>query len=219
MSEETPPADSCPAISEETVVHVVEDDLDLRDALVCLMSSVGLPHRVHETSAAFLDALPLTGGGCLVLDIRLPGMSGIELAKEVRRLHVAWPIVMMSAHADVPVTIQAFKLGALDFLIKPFESQQFLDAVQQALTQDRIRLQNESQLDERQSRLRQLTPKDWEVIELLRAGDPNKRIAAKLGISERAVEMRRSNILKKTQTTSLPALIELIAANSQRSLR
>lgn len=209
------PAPLAPAT--DAVVHVVEDDLDLRDALVCLMSSVGLPHRVYETPAELLEALPRTGVGCLVLDIRLPGMSGIELAREVRRLGVAWPIIMMSAHADVPATIQAFKLGAWDFLIKPFESQQFLDVVQQALTQDRRRLDDESRIDERQSRLKQLTVKDWDVIELLRAGHPNKRIAAKLGISERAVEMRRSNILKKTHTTGLPALIELIAADAPRA--
>lgn len=201
------------AREEQGVVHVVEDDVDLRDALACLMESVGLAYRVYETSAAFLDALPLTGGGCLVFDIRLPGLSGVELAKEVRQRGVALPIVMMSAHADVPVTIQAFKLGALDFLIKPFESRQFLEAVRQALLRDRERRQQEDRFDQRRIRLQQLTPKDWEVIELLRAGHPNKRIAAMLGISERAVEMRRSKILKKTQTASLPALIELIATN------
>lgn len=219
MSEGMPPADSPPAISTETVVHVVEDDLDLRDALACLLNSAGLSYRVFDAPAAFLDELPLTVGGCLVLDIRLPAMSGIELAKEVRRRCIQWPIVMMSAHADVPAAIQAFKLGALDFLIKPFESQQFLDVVQQALAQDLARRRNESQIVRLQSRLKQLTPKDWEVIEALRSGHPNKRIAARLGISERAVEMRRSNIFKKTQTAGLPALFELIAANSQNSWR
>lgn len=206
-------APSNSALQNDGVVHVVEDDVDLRDALACLMSSVGLPHRVYETSAAFLDRLPLSGGGCLVIDIRLPGLSGVELAKEIRRRGVALPIVMMSAHADVPVTIQSFKLGALDFLIKPFEPRQFLETVRQALLRDDERRRFEHQFDQQQARLKQLSSKDWEVIELLRAGHPNKRIAAMLGVSERAVEMRRSKILKKTQTASLPALIELIATN------
>lgn len=209
------PSNAAP--QNDGVVHVVEDDVDLRDALACLLDSVGLPHRVYETSAALLDALPLTSGGCLVLDIRLPGLSGVELAKEVRARRVGLPIVMMSAHADVPVTIQSFKLGALDFLIKPFEPRQFLETVRQALARDQERRRRANQLDKQQARLAQLSPKDWEVIELLRAGHPNKRIAAMLGVSERAVEMRRSKMLKKTQTASLTALVELIALHPRES--
>ncbi len=212
-------AESAAELSVESVVHVVEDDPDLRDALACLMDSTGLAYRVYQSPSSILEALPRTSCGCLVLDIRLPEMSGIELAKELRRRCVRMPIVMMSAHADVPVTIQSFKLGASDFLIKPFKSGQFLNVVQQALANDRERVLKETQRSSVQARLKRLTPKDWQVIEMLRLGYPNKRIAAQLAISERAVEMRRSNILKKTHTSGLPALIELIAVNMRHASR
>lgn len=211
MSDATTASSSPPVLSAESSVYVVEDDVDLRDALDCLLGSVGLLRRMFETPAEFLAALPLSRSGCVVLDIRLPRMSGIDLAKEIRRRDVRLPILVMSAHADVPVTIQAFKLGVLDFLIKPFESQQFLDAVRQALLSDGARLADELRIEQVASRLKQLTKKDWEIIDLLRPGHPNKRIAAMVGISERAVEMRRAALLKKTETSSLAELFELVA--------
>jgi two-component system response regulator FixJ len=210
---------SASLLSTERSVYVVEDDVDLRDALACLLGSVGLPHQVFETPAQFLEALPLAQGGCVVLDIRLPGMSGIELAREIRRRDVRLPMLVMSAHADVPVTIQAFKLGVLDFLIKPFAPPQFLEAVRAALAQDAARQQAEAKAEVVETRLQELTRKDWEIIDLLRQGFPNKRIAANLGITERAVEMRRSALLKKTNSSGLPELMELIALSRHHQER
>jgi two-component system response regulator FixJ len=143
-------------------------------------------------------------------------MSGIDLMKELRERDVRLPIVVMSAHADVSVTIQAFKLGVLDFLIKPFESHQFVDAVHQALLRDDARRADERRIEHVASRLKKLTKKDWQIIDLLRPGHPNKRIASIVGISERAVEMRRAALLKKTKTSSLAELFELIAQERER---
>ncbi len=204
--------------ADYAVVHVVEDDPDLRDALDSLLSSVALPHHMYDSSAAFRQASPLAAGGCLVIDIRLPGVSGIDLAREIRRRGNELPLIMMSAHADVPVAIQSFKLGALDFLLKPFSSEQFLEVVRQALAKDAERQQSEARSTARRQRLNKLTRRDWEIIERLRLGQPNKRIAASLGISERAIEMRRAALLKKTQTSGLPELFELVALCRRDSL-
>lgn len=202
----------------QAVVYVVEDDPDLRDALDSLLSSVALPHHMYESPAAFRQAGPLAAGGCLVLDVRLPGVSGIELAREIRRGGIELPLIMMSAHADVPVAIQSFKLGALDFLLKPFSSEQFLEVVRQALAKDAARQLTAARATARRQRLNKLTRRDWEIIERLRLGQPNKRIAASLGISERAIEMRRAALLKKTQTSGLPELFELVALCRRDSL-
>lgn len=192
------------------LVHVVEDDPDLQDALDALLDAAALPHRMYQRPDQFRQALPLSAGGCLVLDIRLPGISGVELAAEVRRLGIPLPLIMMSAHADMPATIQSFKLGACDFLLKPFQATQFVDAVRQALAKDAERRQAEAQRAAQQRRLSKLTRRDWEVIEMLRRGLPNKRIATSLAITERAVEMRRAALLAKTQSASLPELFELL---------
>lgn len=199
-----------PVDSSSLTVHVVEDDTDLRVALDSLLDSVSLNRRVYGSPARFLDALPLAGGGCLVFDIRLPDMSGIDLVKEIRRREIELPVIIMTAHADVPLTIQAFKLGAVEFLQKPFPPAAFLEAVRQALNLERQRLQKLAENESLQSRIDCLSRKDWEVIELLQQGHPNKRIAASLGISERAVEMRRSSLLKKVRAQSFSELIEIV---------
>ena len=197
-------------IAMAQIVHVIEDDLDLREALEALLESSDLSCRSHQSAVQFLESPPLEGGGCLVVDVRMPGLSGIDLIKEVRRRKIPLPIIMMTAHADVPVTIQAFKLGAVEFLLKPFSNQQFMEAVQSALQSDRERLREAAAAESVSSRLEQLNQKDWEVIQLIRQGWPNKRIATELGISERAIEMRRASLMKKAQVSTLSALIELV---------
>lgn len=210
MSKSPPVVNSADAQVDSLTVHVVEDDTDLREALGSLLSSVDLDHRRYKSPTDLLESLPLVGGGCLVIDIRMPDMSGIDLVKELRRRQVPLPIVIMTAHADVPVTIQAFKLGALEFLQKPFSTVAFLEAVRNALEVDKTRLQQIAATESLQTRFDQLTTKDWEVIDLMRKGYPNKRIAALLGISERAVEMRRSSLLKKLQVSAVSEVIELV---------
>lgn len=191
-------------------VHVIEDDRDLREALGSLLDSLEIDHRPYDSPLRFLDSLPLSGGGCLVIDVRMPGMSGIELVREIRRRRIPLPIIIMTAHADVPLTIQAFKLGALEFLQKPFSTAAFLESVRTALELDRTRLQQQSDSLSLHARIDRLTPKDWEVIDLIRKGHPNKRIAALLGISERAVEMRRSSLSKKLGVNAIPEVIEIV---------
>ncbi len=210
MSKMQPSPDLTDDLATSLTVHIIEDDTDLREALGSLLASVNLQHLRYDSPVSFLDSLPLSGGGCLVIDIRMPGMSGIDLVKEIRRRKLPLPIIIMTAHADVPLTIQAFKLGAVEFLQKPFSTVAFLEAVRNALDLDRERLQHLAAAESLQSRMEQLTAKDWEVIDLMRKGYPNKRIAALLGISERAVEMRRSSLLKKLRVNAASEVIELV---------
>lgn len=208
---------SVPGLPFTQIVHIVEDDRELREALGDLLDSFGLKYRSFESPARFLESLPLKAGGCLVLDIRMPGMSGLDLFREIHRLEMTLPVIVMTAHADVPVTIQAFRQGAAEFLLKPFAPQQFLMAVRAAMETDLQRQQQNAANESLNSRFSQLTEKDWEVIELLRHGFPNKRIAVELHISERAVEMRRSSLMKKVRVTTLSELIELITCHKLRN--
>lgn len=195
---------------EPLTVRLIEDDTELRDALGSLLSSFGLDHLSYDSPAAFLNSLPFSGGGCLVIDIRMPGMSGIDLVKELRLRKIPLPIILMTAHADVPVTIQAFKLGAVEFLQKPFASHTFITAVRNAVKLDRSRLERLATAKSLRETIATLTKKDWEVIALLRQGHPNKRVAAALGITERAIEMRRASMLKKTCVSNFTELISLV---------
>lgn len=208
---------SASPLSTIPVVHIVEDDRDLREGLACLLQAAGLHQQTHAHPAEFLTEIRNVNAGCLVIDIRLPGMSGIDLIKTLRKRKTPSPIIVMTAHADVPVTIQAFKLGAVEFLLKPFSSQEFLEAVNKALDLDQQRRAVESQSRQLSSRVARLNARDWHLIEKLRLGLPNKRIATDLGITERAVEMRRSTLLRKVNLTTLPELIELVTRYAAQS--
>ena len=205
-------APSSSYIGEERglTVHIVEDDHDLRNGLDYLLDSMGLPHRVYDSPASFQANFSPDGGGCIVLDIRMPGLSGIDLVKWLRNEGVRLPLIMMTAHADVPVTIQAFKLGVVEFLLKPFQTEQFLAAITSALASEQRRMAAMRESYALRERLASLSSKDWEVIDMVRRGWPNKRIAAELRITERAVEMRRSSLLKKADVSTFAALIELV---------
>jgi len=205
------------SLREVMMVHIVEDDPDLRTGLDSLLTSVAIPHRMYETPEEYLKSAIKSGSGCVVLDIRMPGMSGIDLLKAIRQRGIALPIIMMTAHADVPVTIQAFQLGAMEFLLKPFPMNQFLEAVTKAFERDLERMKCETEREQLKTRLDSLSAKDWEVIEMLRQGHPNKRIASELGVTERAVEMRRSALLRRANVTNLPELIELITRHDLQS--
>jgi RNA polymerase sigma factor (sigma-70 family) len=192
------------------VVHVVDDDAAVLDAIRLLLRSVGLPSRGYASAADFLESHQAGNPGCLVLDLRMPGMSGVELQDRLRELECDLPIVFVTAHGDVPTAVRAIKAGAVDFIQKPFPDQKLLDKVHQALALDaRNRALRAERLEIRQ-RIEGLTPREREAMALVVAGLPNKRIARELGISERTVEVHRARVMEKMRVSSVPELVRLV---------
>ena len=194
----------------EGVVYVVDDDADLRDSLVWLIRSVGLEVEAFGSPAEFLAGYDGRGPACLVADVRMPGMSGIELHERLRAGGVTIPAVIITGHADVPTAVRALKSGAAEFLEKPFDRQSLLEKVQRALQEDARRRADEARWEEAERRLARLTEKEREVLQMLADGRPNKVIAAQLGIGERAVEMRRAAVMRKLEAASLAEALETL---------
>jgi two-component system, LuxR family, response regulator FixJ len=189
----------------EGVVHVVDDDLAVRQSLSFLLASDGLPVRLHESALAFLDAMTDTSTGCIVTDVRMPGIDGIELLRRLKARGFSLPVIVMTGHADVPMAVEAMKEGAVDFIEKPFDDDMFLAAVRSAL-----RLQEQhAQITEVQARLQGLSERERQVLEGLVAGKANKVIAYDLGISPRTVEIYRANVMTKMQAGSLSELVRM----------
>jgi len=192
------------------VVHVVDDDAAVLDAIRLLLRSVGLPSRGYASATDFLESHQAGNPGCLVLDLRMPGMSGVELQDRLRELECDLPIVFVTAHGDVPTAVRAIKAGAVDFIQKPFPDQKLLDKVHQALALDvRNRALRAERLEIRR-RIEGLTPREREAMALVVAGLPNKRIARELGISERTVEVHRARVMEKMRVSSVPELVRLV---------
>ena len=191
------------------VVFVVDDDEEVRDSLSVLLESVDLNVEAFDSAHHFLDTFDPEASGCLVLDIRMPGMSGIELQNRLNEKQAILPVIVITGHGDVSLAVKAMKGGAVDFLQKPFDEQELLDQVHQALADDaRRRLE----LDERQiilDRLATLTPREREVMELIVDGKANKNVAAELGVSQRTVEIHRARVMEKTQAGSLAHLVRM----------
>lgn len=195
--------------SADALVYVVDDDPAVLDAIRLLLRSVGLPSQTFESAAAFLDAFDREQHGCLVLDVRMPTMSGIDLQEKLQEMGSTIPIVFVTAHGDIPMAVQAVKAGALDFIPKPFRDQDLLDRVQQAIAIDtRQRRAREGTLS-LSARYDALSPREREVLELVVAGKANKVIAADLGISQRTVEIHRARVMQKMGADSLPDLVRL----------
>lgn len=194
----------------ETIVHVVDDDPDVRDSLRWLIESVGLPVRTYGDAREFLDKYDPERLGCLVLDVRLPGLSGLELQQELMSRPETPPIIMISGHAEVPSAVQAVKAGAIDFIEKPFSEQILLDRIQEALEQQRRAREARTRRAASMALLATLTPREREVMQLIVAGKRNKVIAAELGITEKTVEVHRSRVMEKLQVESLAALVQLV---------
>lgn len=199
-------ADTC----MNPVVYIVDDDADMRDSLVYLMQSVGLSTQAYASPQEFFQAYQRQGSACLVCDVRMPEMSGLELYERLVAEGTALPVIFMTAYADVPMAIRAMKSGAMEFVEKPFHAQTLLERVQLALTEDRRHWEEQSQFNELRQRLSSLTDKEQEALSLIMEGAPNKAIAARFDITERAVEMRRASIMKKLQVHSLAELIRLV---------
>jgi FixJ family two-component response regulator len=196
-------------MTDEATVFIVDDDAAVRRFLSGLIQSVDLRVETHASAQDFLDAYEPGRPGCLLLDVRMPGMSGLELQRELAGQSIDLPIIILTGHGNVPVAVQAMKAGAVDFIEKPFNNELLLDRIQSAVAQsvraDSARIKR----NEISNRLNLLTPRERQVFDLVVAGEVNKGIAHRLGISEKTVEIHRANVMNKMQAKSLASLIKM----------
>jgi two-component system response regulator FixJ len=195
--------------SETAIVHVIDDDDALRDSLAFLLRTADLEVMSHSSAAAFLDSLPLKGLTCIITDVRMPGLSGIDLLRRVRELGIEVPVIVITGHGDVPLAVEAMRFGAIDFLEKPFDDEILLRSVRAALRQQAGAAKRQSERAEIENRLATLSPRERDVLGGLVAGRANKQIAFELGISPRTVEIYRANLMDKMQAGSLSDLVRM----------
>jgi RNA polymerase sigma factor (sigma-70 family) len=193
----------------EPIVYIVDDDPDLRDSLRWLITSVGLRVETFSSAADFLRDFKPNGPGCLILDVRMPGTSGLDLFEDLVARGEATPVIFITAYADVPMAVRAIKSGAVEFVEKPFNRQTLLDKVQLAIRDDSIRRSRQEASERVLAKLANLTAKEREALALIEAGRPIKEIATRLNITARAVEMRLSSLMKKLGVGSLAELLRL----------
>ena len=191
------------------MVFIVDDDESLREALARLFRSVGLGVQAYATPPEFLASKLPDVPSCLVLDIRLPGMSGLDFQAELGNANINIPIIFITGHGDIPMTVRAMKAGAVEFLTKPFRDQDLLDAVQLGLERDRARREQEAPIAELRRRFEKLTPREQEVMTFVTAGLMNKQIAGKIGVTEITVKVHRGNVMRKTGARSLAELVRM----------
>ena len=188
-------------------IFVVDDDASVRDAISNLLESVGLRGETFASADDFLSAPRPEAPSCLILDVKLPGRNGLEVQEELESIGIRIPIVFITAHGDVPMTSRAMKAGAVDFLAKPFQKKDLLDAVHQALERDRIQRQEQAEVSKLRARVDSLTPREREVMDLVVTGLMNKEAAAKLGLSEITVKVHRGRVMQKMEADSLAELV------------
>ena len=193
-------------------VHVVDDDEAVRHSLAFLFESAGLPVRAYESAAAFLLAAPGLAAGCVVTDVRMPGMDGLALQRRLAETGVRLPVIVMTGHGDVPVAVQALKAGATDFIEKPFDDDALLAAVRAALAASRAERERGAEAGRFAARLAGLTPRERQVFDRLVEGQQNKAIARDLGASPRTVEVHRARVMEKMGARSLPELVRMALA-------
>ena len=191
-------------------VFVVDDDDAVRTSLRLLLKSVGLPVETFASAQEFLDGAEGDRAGCLVLDIRMPGMSGLELQQRLNETHSIVPIVFITGHGDVPMAVEAMQHGAVDFIQKPFRDQDLIDRINQALEKDRDNRAGLRERDAISRRMQQLTPREREVLGLVTQGKANKVIAGDLDVSQRTVEIHRARVMEKMGASSLAHLVRMV---------
>jgi FixJ family two-component response regulator len=191
------------------VVFVIDDDPSMRAALEDLISSVGLQARLFASPQEFLQGPLSDVPGCLVLDVRLPGMSGLTFQKELERVGIALPIIFITGHGDIPMSVRAMKAGAVEFLTKPFHDQEMLDAIHAAIERDKHRRRQALVVTELRERYYTLTERERQIMTLVVTGRANKQIAAELNLSEMTVKVHRGQAMRKMQAESLPELVRM----------
>ena len=197
------------ADSEEPIVLIVEDDSEFREALKRLFRTVGVRAEAFGSAGELLQTKLPDVPSCLVLDIRLPGQSGLDLQSELAKIDIHIPVIFMTGHGDIPMSVRAMKAGAIDFLTKPFRDQDMLDAVGAAIDRDRLRREEEKAKSALKSLYESLSPREREVMTLVTAGLMNKQIAAELGLSEITVKIHRGNLMRKLHARSLADLVKM----------
>jgi two-component system, LuxR family, response regulator FixJ len=200
--------------SDKSMVHVIDDDEAVREALTFQLGSAGIDVRTYDSATGFLKVAPTVQAGCIITDVRMPDLSGIELLRRLRELKVAVPVIVITAHADIPLAVEAMRIGATDFLEKPFEDEVLLASVRSALESGNREQKRQTERSNIEARLAALSNRERDVLEGLVAGRANKQIAYDLGISARTIENYRANLMLKMQAASLSDLVRmaLIAA-------
>lgn len=196
--------------SEAGTVHVIDDDDALRDSLAFLLRTANIDVTSHASAAAFLEALPASTLSCIITDVRMPGLSGIDLLKRLKALGIGTPVIVITGHADVPLAVEAMKFGAIDFLEKPFDDETLLQSVRSALQEHAGTTKRQAERTDIEGRLAALSPRERDVLGGLVAGHANKQIAFDLGISPRTIEIYRANLMDKMKAESLSDLVRMV---------
>jgi len=196
-------------MSPDQAVYVVDDDAAVRDSMRWLMDSVGLRVEAFDSGEAFLRAISPENSGCVVLDLRMPGLGGLDVYAQLRERGIDLPVIVVSGHGDVPIAVRALKSGVADFVEKPFKDQELLDCVQQALRRDAEQSLQRLRREELTTRYRTLTPRELDVLRLVVDGQANKAIGATLGISQKTVETHRARVMEKMAAGSVSELVRM----------
>jgi FixJ family two-component response regulator len=199
-------------MSNAATIHIIDDDASLRDALDTLFRSTGLATRRYGSAQDFMKAPPADGPGCLVVDVRMPGVNGLEFQEQLAGLGVRLPVVLMTGHGDIPMSVRGMKAGAVDFLTKPFRDQDMLDAVAAALARDSARREGESKIEALKRLFATLSPRERQVMALVAAGNMNKQVAGALALSEITVKIHRGAAMRKMGARTLADLVRMAEA-------